>query len=122
MKSFEELKKKFEIPSVVGSGLSTQFSIGLNYWSPVHTDDDFFYTLLSCTSDKVKSIDDVIYKFVFPEYNFYVYLRPGDIMIFNPLVKHCCTNPGAEDCYIFSCYVSKKTVLASVSSADNSNI
>jgi hypothetical protein len=115
--SFKEVQKTFDTPTIAKVGLSCQFSIGNNYWSPVHQDDDYFHTILSCYSEEIKDHDDIIYNFVFPEYKCYVPLRRGDILVFNPLVKHCCTNQLVPNCFIFSAYVSKKTIQAHVAYA-----
>ena len=91
-------------------GIATQFSIGLNYWSPVHTDDDFFYTILSCLCSSDADDNEILYYFYFPDYGIKIPLRSGDIIVFNPLIRHCCSNPRQRDAYIFSAYVSEKTV------------
>ena len=91
-------------------GIATQFSIGLNYWSPIHTDDDFFYTILSCLCSSDEDEDKILYYFYFPDYGIKVPLRSGDIIVFNPLIRHCCSDPCLPGAYIFSAYVSEKTV------------
>lgn len=113
--SFQKLQQEIKLPSAseADTAYATQFSVGVNYWSPIHDDDDFFWTTLSVmdkngTCDKHK----VLHWFVFPEYNVAVPLCSGDILIFNPLVLHGCTNHTEMDTFIFSAYVSAKTVAA----------
>jgi hypothetical protein len=104
------------VPMFTNQRLCTQFSIGKDYWSAMHVDDDYFFTTLSCfSSDPVTHKDAILYHFVFPEYGLAIPMRHGDILIFDPTVMHCCTNPRIEGSYICSAYVSKKTVLAHVS-------
>ena len=87
------------------------FSIGRNYHSRCHVDDDMHYTRLTVIAPAEVSADEVIYYFVFPTYGVKVPLRSGDTLLFNPLVLHSCSNPKFEGCYIMSAYVSRKTVL-----------
>ena len=79
-----------------------------NYWSPVHCDDDFLYTTLSCLSPD-ENDKDVLFHFAFPTYKVYFPMRSGDVMVFNPMILHCCTNPTKEGVHIFSFYVPAKT-------------
>ncbi len=91
-------------------GISTQFSVGRNYWSGAHQDKDYFFTFLSCLSAKQENHKEVIYYFCYPEHNLAVPLTSGDLIIFNPLKMHCCSNSRFDDAYIFSAYVCEKTV------------
>ena len=101
------------------AGYATQFSVGKNYWSKLHTDDDYFYTSLSCLSADAQHSGEILYHFVFPSYNVAVPMRSGDILLFNPRILHGCTNPSREGAFIFSAYVSAKTVNTVVSKNDN---
>lgn len=117
---FCALKNIFQLPTFGENDCchATQFSIGKNYWSPSHTDNDMFHSVLSVSgpSDKDIDSDTVIYYFVFPHYKLLIPLTKYDVIIFNPLVHHCCTNPFVEDSLIYSAYVSKKTVATHISS------
>jgi hypothetical protein len=86
---FKEFQNTFDTPNIASRGLSTQFSTGKHYWSPGHEDDNYFHTNLPCYSEKNKTHDDIIYNFVLPEYKCYMPLRLGDVLVFNPRVKHC---------------------------------
>ena len=118
-KAFQDLQKSLKLPSSTGGaeggakgdGVATQFSIGVNYWSGAHIDDDNFFTILSCLSNDDKVHDEIMYYFCYPEYNLAIPMRSGDVLIFNPLKKHCCSNCKFDDSYIFSAYVSTKTVM-----------
>ena len=105
------LRDACNLPSVSGLNVSTQFSVGRDYWSPMHVDDDYFWTILS-TLDSENNYErtQVLHWFVFPDYGAAVPLLPGDILIFNPRLIHGCTNPSQPGSLIFSAYVSSKTV------------
>jgi hypothetical protein len=102
--------------SATESGLCTQFSVGTNYHSLQHTDDDFFYTMISClhpASSSSPRRGQVLQYFVFPEYDVAIPMCSGDILVFNPRVVHGCTQPLIAGSFIFSAYTSAKTVLTS---------
>ena len=107
------VKKTLDLESIVGddTSTSTQFSSGENYWSPWHIDDDMFLSFLSCMSEEEQDNEETMYYFVFPEYKLRVPLKPGDVIVFNPLKLHSCSNCRIKDSHIFSAYVSKKTVM-----------
>ena len=96
--------------NVIGHN-ATAFSIGKNYHSLCHTDDDMFYTLLTVVGPKTLQQHDVVYLFCFPSYEIIIPLRSGDCFYFNPSIPHSCSNPYQQDSYIMSAYVSKKTVM-----------
>jgi hypothetical protein len=117
LKSFRALQSKFGLPRVGDDvhGVATQFAIGLNYSSLNHTDDDFFYTTLAVARKSgppptTETERLLLQFFCFPDYGIAIPLREGDILVFNPLVGHGCSNPRTADSLIFSCYVSSKTV------------
>ena len=73
------------------------FSIGRNYWSQSHVDNDFYFTRLTVLAPEdtphSRYTGIVIYYFVFPCYKVRIPLRSGDVLMFNPLVAHSCSNP-----------------------------
>jgi hypothetical protein len=89
-------------------GFATQFCVRVDYWSSIHIDNDFYYTTLSCLSDNMDD-NSILFYFVFPSYRVAVPMRSGDVVCFNPLIYHCCTDPTTHGVNIFSCYVSAKT-------------
>ena len=55
--------------------------------------------------------DDVAFFFVFPEYGKAIPMRHGDILLFNPSVVHCASEPQFNDVHSFALYTSQKTVM-----------
>jgi hypothetical protein len=112
---FSKMKATMGLPatSQEDDGFATQFAVALDYWSPQHIDEDFFWTILSVLDKNMScSKEKILHWFVFPEFNLRVPLCSGDILIFNPLVTHGCSNQTEDDTFIFSAYVSSKTVAA----------
>lgn len=105
-----------------------------DYQSTSHTDNDFFLSCLevrvarytSMVAEHLGTIVDVtpnvelhpipVQAFVFPTVGVSVLLRPGDTLIFNPNVHHCCSQPFKESVYdgyqtqLTSFYLSSKVV------------
>ena len=81
------------------------------YWSKAHTDNDYYYSLLSVLSKESKHHEEVIYYFTFPEYKTSVPMKSGDVIMFNSKVLHCSSNGKHYDDFIYSIYVSDKTTL-----------
>ena len=102
--------------------MATALAIGENYWSKSHTDNDFYYTVLSALSKHSVDNDKTLYYFIFPKYKIMIPMTSGDVLLFNPLITHSCSNPSITDGYIFSSYVSKKTVLTAGVTMENENV
>ena len=92
---------------------ATAFSIGVNYHSPCHIDNDMYYTLATVIAPKEVSADEVIYYFLFPACQIRIPLQTADSFLFNPSLYHLCSNSKYDGCYIMSAYVFRKTVLRS---------
>jgi hypothetical protein len=104
------------------------FSVALNTCLSLHTDEDFFYSVLTTASTKAlkENIDqykmdaDVSNYFVFAEQGIAVALRPGDVLVFNPRYHHCSSSRASayesEDVFSLSLYL--KTAI--VGKNDNS--
>ena len=105
---FVKAQEEFGITSMSDKGHATQVALTQLYCSPAHTDPDFFFTTLAVHDEKAKP-DEVLYHFCFPTYGIAVPMTKGDIIMFNPLVEHCATNPRTETALIYSAYVSSKT-------------
>ena len=128
---YESIQANSNVPSVGVSNsfhtqskeekksLATALAVGENYWSLSHTDNDFYFTALSVLSQKSEDNDNILYHFIFPSYNIMVPMTSGDVLLFNPRITHSCSNPSLPDSYIFSSYVSKKTVLTAEATTDN---
>jgi len=101
-----------------------------NYFSGAHRDKDFFYCAFTVMA-KGKAIKQgkkastypkglpVAHYFCFPEYGLAVAMRPGDVLWFNPLHYHCCSQKTQAyddtDVYVSSWYLKTAVV------AGNSN-
>jgi len=78
-------------------------AFGRNVYLNAHRDNDFTYSIVSAhraldqDKKRYEINDDVICYFVFPRYGMAVPLRPGDILIFNPLEYHCVSSRVAEE-------------------------
>jgi hypothetical protein len=118
IEKFASLKKQWNIPAITQQGIYTQFSVAKNYWSPLHTDNDYMYTTLSVCSSNEESIGEVLYYFNFPTVGISIPLYHGSVIVFDPSVPHCASNPSFADCYIMSAYISQKTVNTHVSNSD----
>ena len=46
-------------------------------------------------------------------------ISSDDIVLFNPTLTHSCSNPSLPNSYIFSSYVSKKTVFTAEVTTEN---
>jgi hypothetical protein len=113
---FLRMQDVLDWPSVYEWGIATQFALSKRYCSRVHTDADYFLTTLM-VYDVEADPDEVLYYFCFPTYNLAIPMKSGDIIVFNPLVPHCATNPSRITAMIYSCYVSKKTCNTVVANA-----
>ena len=91
----------------------TALALGQDYWSPVHTDKDMHFTAVTFIGppgmDK-KDFDKEIHNFCFPEFKIRVPMRAGEILIFNPVFQHCCSNPRFQQSFSASNYTSLATV------------
>jgi hypothetical protein len=104
------------------------FSDALNTFLSSHTDDDFFYSILTLASayalrkdiDRYKLDADVSNYFVFAEQGIAVAMRPGDMLIFNPKYQHCLSSRASayENQDVFSLSLYLKTAI--VGGNDNS--
>jgi hypothetical protein len=83
-------------------GVATQpiwgsLACGKNYYLNSHLDEDFFYSMttiasecgLQCDIDRYSIEAEVCNYFTFAEQGVAVALRPGDMLLFNPMYQHC---------------------------------
>jgi hypothetical protein len=99
-------------------GRFTQIAIATGYWSPVHVDDDIFYTLLSCfcpSAANKKQCEEILFYFLFPSVGYAIPVRNTDILVFNSAFLHCASNYPKEDTITFSLFASAKTATAHMS-------
>ena len=101
-----------DLPSVSGLDgiVAIQFSAGQDYWSQAHVDNDYFFTYLSAVSAEEKDHKEVMYYFCYPEYKLKIPIKSGEVLVFNPLKLHSCSNCRYNNSFIFSSYVSTKSV------------
>jgi len=67
-------------------------AFGTNVFLPCHTDEDFTMSIAQVFLEGKTSYDlnnDVIVYFCFPTLGIAIPLRPGDYLMFNPLIPHC---------------------------------
>lgn len=117
-----------EISGVASQPIWGSLACGKNYYLNSHTDEDFFYSLTTVASecgiqqdvDRYSMDAEVCNYFTFAEQGIAVALRPGDMMIFNPLYHHCLSSRTSfyqnEDVFCLSLYL--KTAI--VGKNDNS--
>jgi hypothetical protein len=114
-------KKKKKAPPAMFAGLAN----AMNYLSPAHTDEDFFYSVFTMNVKGVLTKDAPSYSFdssiihymCFPEYGVAVALRAGDVLLFNPQNYHCLSEKEVEfdggksaDVYVTSFYLKTAVV------------
>ena len=78
------------------NGFFTGIALATEYWSPLHVDNDLFYTLLSCycPSMKLKNSfkENILFYFCFPSIGFAAPMRTTDVLLFNLAFPHCASN------------------------------
>ena len=98
LKAAQLLGKWQEINGVASHPIWGSLTCGKNYYLNSHTDEDFFYSLTTIASeggglcqdsDRYSIKTEVCHYFTFTEHGIAVALRPGDMLIFNPLYHHC---------------------------------
>ena len=86
----------------MGKGVvATALSIGYTYWSQALVDKDFYFTCLTVLAPEDLPHEHyhgkVLYYFVFPTNNIQIPLKSGNVLFFNPLILHSCSNPRYKD-------------------------
>jgi hypothetical protein len=88
------------------AGMWGSAAMGTNFCAAMHTDLDSFFSMLvvsSCLTDEKLPFAQrvrhntmfnapVCHHFVFPTYGIAIALRPGDHLLFNPLIMHGCSS------------------------------
>jgi hypothetical protein len=100
-----QLPTAFDSKEKYAKGIA--FAVGCDYWSDIHIDDDYYYTSLSCVSERVND-RSILFYFFFPTYGMDFPLYSGSIMCFNPHIPHGTTDPPKKGVRIFSAYVSAR--------------
>jgi hypothetical protein len=120
LKQFRRCAHVTELDKTTKSvSLWAQMVVARNYMAVAHTDRDAVFGIISCRSSKQRKFMDeatrneIIAYFVFPEYGIAIPLRNGDVLLFDPTVMHCATNPRDAKAFLFSAYTSVKVVAVS---------
>jgi hypothetical protein len=68
-REFKSVQDKYQLPTAFDSkdkyANAIAFTVGCDYWSAIHVDDDYYYTSLSCVSGKVND-RSILFYFCFP--------------------------------------------------------
>jgi hypothetical protein len=68
---FKYVQDRYQLPTAFDSkekyAKGIAFAVGCDYWSAIHVDDDYYYTSLSCVSERVNDIS-ILFYFCFPAY------------------------------------------------------
>ena len=114
-----------EWPEISGVSLRPiwgSLACGKNYYLNSHVDEDFFYSLTTVASehgiqqdmDRYRMDAKVCNYFTFAEQGIAVALRPGDMLIFNPLYHHCLSSRTSfyesDDVFCLSLYLKTAVV------------
>ena len=135
LRALSIVKSVVPFPTLAGSDTESIFptaSMSVDYCSAAHVDKDFFYSMLAVRSAQNDRTTSAIYDantelkppvaqhFVFPTVGIAVSLRPGDHLIFNPHIPHCCSEKLTEyDTHrVFLCAFYLKTAIIGMN--DNS--
>jgi len=104
----EDGTKSLVFPSIAG---------GVNVFLTAHTDDDSFLSVATVQAKpqngtKYEADDDICCYFTFPEYDFAIAMRPGDVLVFNPKTYHCVSSrcQDSQDFLCLSLYVKARVV------------
>jgi hypothetical protein len=117
---YEQLNKTETKPLLTWSSIATS----CNYISPAHTDEDAFMSTLFVSHYKKKGNigenaqyelnQNIALYFCFPTAGVAVALRPGDVLLFNPIYYHCCSQKcefyKTEDVFLTSLYMKNKQI------------
>ena len=117
-KFYNYIRKAVDLPMAVPGGtIFSQLACGKNYISAEHVDSDMYYSCVCACSEayEPKQKEAILQYFLFPDYQLNVPLRHGEVLLFNPLVRHCASNAQQPNTHIFSAYVPSKVALNATS-------
>jgi len=111
--TLQKLRVEANLPMLNNkNGKCMQMAIGQRYWSPMHIDDDIWYTILSGYSQSTMNKKDgdktILFYFIFPSLNLAIPMRSMDFLVFNSSFPHCASNYRIDDTFIFSCFSASK--------------
>ena len=98
---------------ITSSHIYGAFAVGINVYLNSHKDDDFTYCATSVHMKREYKVDDtIVLYFAFPKLNVAIPLRPGDILFFDPLDKHCISSrcENSDNVYVMSLYLKSNII------------
>jgi hypothetical protein len=123
---FNKLREEHEIGDACvngNKGYFTGMALATEYWSPLHVDNDLFFTLLSCfdpTMELKNSYkENILFYFCFPSVGLAVPMRNTDVLLFNSSFPHCATNYRRKSTRIFSLFTSATTIYSGMVSNED---
>ena len=115
----QEARKLLNYPTFQGAGRECQvfssFAFGRNVYLPTHVDRDFTYSIISVHTRGgfySSDCDGIVAYFCFPRLGVAVPLRPGDVLLINPLEPHSISSRRYEsdEIFCFSAYLKSSIV------------
>jgi hypothetical protein len=111
-RDFKNVQDKYQLPTAFDSeekyAKAIAFAVGSDYWSAIHVDDDYYYTSISCVSEKVND-RSILFYLCFPTYGMDFPMYSVSAMFFNPHLPHGTKYPTNKGVRVFSAYVSART-------------
>jgi hypothetical protein len=123
-----------EIKGVASQPIWGSLACGKNYYLNSHTDEDFFYSLTTIASEygvqdgkDIYNVDaEVCNYFNFAEQGIAVALRPGDVLLFNPMYHHCLSSRTSfyqnSDVFCLSLYLKTAVVGGNDNTAQSGDV
>jgi hypothetical protein len=84
--------------------------VSINGITKVHDDDDISHGAIGCIDLQNPTSREIITHLLFPDYQIAIPLRSGDLVVFDPRVRHCTTNPRNPKAVVFSAFNNSKTM------------
>jgi len=87
----------------------------IGYISKLHRDNDMTLGAIGCVHLQSIFSEDIVTHFCFPDYKIAIPLRSGDLLLFNPSIRHCSLNPRTDHGVVFSLFNNEWTIPKAVS-------
>ena len=82
----------------------------IGYISKIHKDKDLTWGGIGCVNLRNLFSADIVTHFCFPDFRIAIPLRSGDLLLFNPSVRHCSLNPRLQHGVVFSLFNNGSTI------------
>ena len=103
------------------SNIWPAMAVGRNVFLNVHTDEDYFWSLVSVVTNDVPLVDGPVLLYMcFPTLGTAVALRNGDLLMFNPLIPHCVSTRCNDETEVYCLSMYMKSLL--VGGSDNDQV